>query len=107
VLVHMQHLCCRVVVETAQERETRHRVAEAAPAVRRRRREQADKISQGTKMPILVANSSLVGWLSVCGDAASMQPECLLLATGKGTGTLLQSEANSSSWPHPLQADPR
>lgn len=54
-------------------------------------------------MLVLVANSSLVGVLSGCRNAGSTQTECLILATEKGVGRLLQPDPNSDSEPHPFQ----
>lgn len=92
VLLHMQHPCCHVVMETAREHATRCHVSAAAPAVRKRR-EQAANSAGAPEMPVSVANSSL--WEGC--QAAEVQPGYLLLATRKGTGALLQPEPNSNS----------
>lgn len=71
VLLHMQHPCCHVMMETGGEHTTRCHVSGAAPTVRKRR-EQAASSARAPKIPVSVANSSQVGGLSVCRHAAWM-----------------------------------
>lgn len=78
VLLHMQHPCCHVAVETAWEDAIKHYVVgAAAPAVRRKRREQAPELSQGTQNACIHCKQ-LLGGRVVRMRRGSQQAACML-----------------------------
>lgn len=81
---------------------SRQQEARAAPAASRGEGSRKHNSAKAPKMPVLVANSSLVGVLYGCRNTGSTQTECLPLATEKGVGALFLSDPNSGSEPHPF-----
>lgn len=81
-------------------------MAQAAPTGSRRERSRKHNSAKAPKMPLLVANSSLLGVLSGCRNTGSTQTEYLLLARERAIRALLQPDPNSDSEPHTFQDEP-